>query len=156
HESSYFSNQQKASSTMAPARPIGMVMWAMRMFLLGGISLFASLGGFVTAHQAMSHALASLQAGGAARALLILLAALVNLGAGVLGILAGIGLLKGAHWGWGVTLASARVLLGYAGRMLHRMFDAFGWFYPLIRIMFLHTAQWSNACAARPLQGRHG
>jgi len=141
---------------MAPARPISMVIWARLMFLLGGLSRFASLGGFVTAHQAMSHALASLQAGSAARAMLILLAALVHLGGGVLGLMAGIGLLKGARWGWGVTLASARVLLGYAGRMLHRMFDAFGWVYPLIRIMCLHTLQWSNACAARPLQGLHG
>src|SRR5262245_47392772 len=58
HEPSCFSNQQKASSTMAQARPISMVMWALLMFLLGGLSLFASLGGFVTANQAMSHALA--------------------------------------------------------------------------------------------------
>ena len=89
---------------MAQARPISMVMWALRMFLLGGLSLFALLGGFVTAHQAMSHALASLQAGSAARAMLILLAALLHLGSGVLGIMAGIGLLKVARWGWaGVT-----------------------------------------------------
>jgi len=141
---------------MAHARPISMVLWALLRFLLGGLSLVASLGGLVTAHQAMSHALVSLQAGSAARAMLILLAALLNLGGGILGIMAGIGLLKGARWGWGVTLASARVLLGYAGRMLHRMFDAFGWVYPRIRIMFLHTSQWRNACAARPLQGRHG
>jgi len=141
---------------MAHARPISMVMWALRMFLLGGLSLFASLGGLVTAHQAMSHALASLQAGSAARARLILLAAWLHLGGGVLGIMAGIGLLKVARWGWGVTLAYAIVLLGYEGHMLHLMFDAFGWFYPLIRIMFLHTPQWRNACAARPLQGRHG
>src|SRR5262245_33194946 len=63
HEPSCVSNQQKASSTMAQARPISMVMWAMLMFLLGGLSLFASLGGFVTANQTMSHSLASLQAG---------------------------------------------------------------------------------------------
>src|SRR5262245_35147909 len=156
HEPSCVSNHQKASSTMAQARPISMVMWALLMFLLGGLSLFASLGGLVTAHQALSHALASLQAGSAARALLILLAALLQLGGGVLGIMAGIGLLKVARWGWSVTLASAIVLLGYEGRMRHRMFDAFGWVSPLIRIMFLHTPQWSNALAARPLQGRHG
>ena len=141
---------------MAQARPISMVMCALLMFLLGGLSLFASLGGFVTANQAMSHALASLQAGSAALAMLILLAALLHLGGGVLGIMAGIGLLKVARWGWGVTLASAIVLLGYEGLMLHLFFDAFGWFYPLILIMFLHTPQWRNACAARPLQGRHG
>jgi hypothetical protein len=141
---------------MAPARPLSMVMWALRMFLLGGLSLFASLGDFVTAHQAMSHALASLRAGSAARAMLILLAALLNLDGGILGIMTGIGLLKVARWGWGVTLASAIVLLGYEGRMLHRMFDAFGWVYPLIRIMFLPTPPWRNACAARPLQGLHG
>jgi hypothetical protein len=133
-----------------------MVMWALLMFLLGGLSLFASLGGFVTAHQAMSHALASLQVGSAALAMLILLAALVHLGGGVLGIMAGIGLLKVARWGWGVTLAYALVLLGYEGLMLHCIFDAFGWVYPLIRIMFLHTPTWKNACAARPLQGLHG
>ena len=156
HEPSCVSNHQKASSTMASARPISMVMWALLMFLLGGLSLFASLGGLVTAHQAMSHALASLQAGSAARALLILLAAWLQLGGGVLGIMASIGLLKVVRWGWGVTRASARVLLGYEGRMLHLMFDACGWFYPRIRIMFLHTPHWRNACAARPLQGRHG
>src|SRR5215510_439085 len=151
HEPSCVSNHQKASSTMAQARPISMVMWALLMFLLGGLSLFASLGGLVTANQAMSHALASLQAGSAARALLILLAALVHLGGGVLGIMAGIGLLKVARWGWGVTLASAIVLLGYAGLMRHLIVDAFGWLYPLIRIMFLHTPQWRNAFAARQL-----
>ena len=48
---------------MAHARPISMVLWALLRFLLGGLSLVASLGGLVTAHQAMSHALASLQAG---------------------------------------------------------------------------------------------
>jgi hypothetical protein len=141
---------------MAQARPISMVMWVLRMFLLGGLSLFASLGGLVTAHQTMSHALASLQAGSAALALLILLAAWLHLGGGVLGIMAGIGLLKVARWGWGVTLASAILLLGYKGLMLHLFFDACGWFSPRIRIMFLHTPQWRNACAARPLQGRHG
>ena len=36
--------------------------------------------------------------------MLILLAALLNLGGGLLGIIAGIGLLKVARWGWGVTL----------------------------------------------------
>ena len=113
-------------------------------------------GGFVTANQAMSHALASLQAGSAARAMLILLAALLNLGGGVLGIMAGIGLLKVARWGWGVTLAYAIVLLGYEGLMLHLIFDAFGWLYSLIRIIFLHTPQWRNAFAARQLQGLHG
>src|SRR5215510_9458999 len=151
HEPSYFSNHQKASSTMAHARPLSMVLWALLRFLLGGLSLVASLGGLVTAHQALSHALASLQAGSAARALLILLAAWLHLGCGVLGILAGIGLLKGARWGWGVTLASAIVLLGYAGLMRHLIVDAFGWLYPLIRIMFLHTPQWRNAFAARQL-----
>ena len=141
---------------MAQARPISMVMWALRMFLPGGLSLVASLGGLVTAHQALSHALASLQAGSAARALLILLAAWLHLGGGVLGIMAGIGLLKGARWGWGVTLASAIVLLGYKGLMLHLIFDAFGWLYPLILIIFLHTPQWKNAFAARQLQGLKG
>jgi hypothetical protein len=96
---------------MAQARPISMVMWAMLMFLLGGLSIFASLGGFVTAHQAMAHPLASLQGGSSAIAMLILLAALLNLGGGVLGIMAGIRLLKVARWGWGVTLAYAIVLL---------------------------------------------
>src|SRR5262249_4615722 len=75
HEPSCVSNHQKASSTMAQARPIGMVLWALLMFLLGGLSLVASLGGLVTAHQALSHALASLQVGSAALAMLILLAA---------------------------------------------------------------------------------
>ena len=89
---------------MAQARPISMVMWAMLMFLLGGLSIFASLGGFVTANQAMSNSLASLQVGSSAIAMLILLAALFNFGGGVLGIMAGIGLLKVARWGWGVTL----------------------------------------------------
>ena len=126
------------------------------MFLLGGLSIVASLGGLVTAHQALSHALASLQAGSAARALLILLAAWLHLGGGVLGIIAGIGLLKVARWGWGVTLAYAIVLLGYEGLMLHLIFDAFGWLYPLILIIFLHTPQWKNAFAARRLQGLHG
>ena len=156
HEPSCVSNHQKASSTMASARPISMVMWALLMFLLGGLSLFASLGGLVTANQAMSHALASLQAGSAARALLILLAAWLHLGGGVLGIMAGIGLLKVVRWGWGVTLAYALVLLGYEGLMLHLIFDAFGWLYPLILIIFLHTPQWKNAFAARQLQGLHG
>jgi hypothetical protein len=156
HEPSCFSNQQKASSTMAQARPISMVMWAMLMFLLGGLSIFASLGGFVTANQAMSHPLASLQVGSSAIAMLILLAALLNLGGGVLGIMAGIGLLKVARWGWGVTLAYAIVLLGYEGLMLHLMFDAFGWLYPILLIIFLHTPQWKNAFAARQLQGLHG
>jgi hypothetical protein len=133
-----------------------MVMWAMVMFLLGGRSIFASLGGLVTANQAMSHALASLQVGSAARARRILLAALLPRGGGVLGIMAGIGLLKGARWGWGVTLAYAIVLLGYEGLMLHLIFDAFGWLYPLILLMFLHTPPWKNAFAARPLQGLHG
>jgi len=141
---------------MAPARPISMVMWAMLMFLLGGLSIFASLDGFVTAHQAMAHSLASLQGGSSALALLILLAALLNLGGGVLGIMAGIGLLKVARWGWGVTLAYAIVLLGYEGLMLHLMFDAVGWFYPILLIMFLHTPTWKNAFAARQLQGLHG
>jgi hypothetical protein len=106
-----------------------MVMWAIFMFLLGGLSIFASLGGFVTANQAMSNSLASLQVGSAALAMLILLAALLNLGAGVLGIIAGIGLLKVARWGWGVALVYAIVLLGYEGLMLHLIFDAFGWLY---------------------------
>ena len=141
---------------MAHAHPISMVLWALLRFLLGGLSLVASLGGFLTAHQAMSHALVSLQAGSTARAMLILLAALLQLGGGILGIMAGIGLLKGARWGWGVTLASAIVLLGYEGLMLHRIFDAFGWLYPLIRIMFLHTPQWKNAFAARQLKGLQG
>src|SRR4029434_9463533 len=110
---------------MAQARPISIVMWAMVMFLLGGLSIFASLGGFVTANQAMSHALASLQVGSAARAMRILLAALLHLGGGVLGIIAGIGLLKVARWGWGVALAYAVVFLGYEGLMLHLIFDAF-------------------------------
>ena len=116
---------------MAQARPISMVMWALLMFPLGGLSIFASLGGFVTANQAMSYPLASLQVGSSAIAMLILLAALLNLGGGVLGIMAGIGLLKVARWGWGVTLAYAIVLLGYEGLMLHLIFDAFGWVYPL-------------------------
>ena len=111
---------------MAQARPISMVVWAMLMFLLGGLSIFASLGGLVTANQAMSHPLASLQVGSSALALLILLAALLHLGGGVLGLMAGIGLLKVARWGWGVTLAYAIVLLGYEGLMLHLLFDAFG------------------------------
>ena len=55
---------------MAQARPISMVMWAILMFLLGGLSIFASLGGFVTANQAMSHPLASLQVGSSAIAML--------------------------------------------------------------------------------------
>jgi hypothetical protein len=141
---------------MAQARPISMVVWAMLMFLLGGLSIFASLGGFITAHQAMSTPLASLQGGSSAIAMLILLAALLNLGGGVLGIMAGIRLLKVARWGWGVTLAYAIVLLGYEGLMLHLIFDAFGWLYPLILIIFLHTPQWKNAFAARQLQGLHG
>jgi hypothetical protein len=141
---------------MAQARPISMVMWAMLMFLLGGLSIFASLGGFVTANQAMSHPLASLQVGSSAIAMLILLAALCNLGGGVLGIMAGIGLLKVARWGWGVTLAYAIVLLGYEGLMLHLIFDAFGWLYPILLIIFLHTPQWKNAFAARQLKGLNG
>ena len=88
--------------------------------------------------------------------MLILLAALLHRGGGVLGIMAGIGLLKGARWGWGGTLASARVLLGYEGLMLHLIVDAFGWFYPILLSMFLHTPQWKNAFAARQLQGLHG
>jgi hypothetical protein len=141
---------------MAQARPISMVMWAMLMFLLGGLSIFASLGGFVTANQAMSHPLASLQVGSSAIAMLILLAALCNLGGGVLGIMAGIGLLKVARWGWGVTLAYAIVLLGYEGLMLHLIFDAVGWLYPILLIIFLNTPQWKNAFAARQLQGLNG
>ena len=80
----------------------------------------------------------------------------MNLGGGVLGNMAGIGLLKVARWGWGVTLAYAIVLLGYEGLMLHLIFDAFGWLYPLILIIFLHTPQWKNAFAARQLQGLKG
>jgi len=133
-----------------------MVMWAILMFLLGGLSIFASLGGFVTANQAMSHPLASLQVGSSAIAMLVLLAALLNLGGGVLGIIAGIGLLKVARWGWGVTLAYAIVLLGYEGLMLHLIFDAFGWLYPILLIIFLYTPQWKNAFAARPLKGLNG
>jgi hypothetical protein len=117
---------------MAHARPISMVVWALLMFLLGGLSLFASLGGFVTANQVMSNPLASLEGGSSAIAMLILLAAVLNLSGGVLGIMAGIGLLKVARWGWGVTLAYAIVLLGYDGLMLHLIFDAFGWLYPII------------------------
>ena len=141
---------------MAQARPISMVVWAMLMFLLGGLSIFASLGGFITANQAMSNPLASLQVGSSAIAMLILLAALLNLGGGVLGIMAGIGLLKVTRWGWGVTLAYAIVLLGYEGLILPLMFDAVGWFYPILLIIFLHTPQWKNAFAARQLQGRKG
>jgi hypothetical protein len=141
---------------MAQARPISMVMWAIFMFLLGGLSIFASLGGFVTANQAMSNSLASLQVGSAALAMLILLAALLNLGGGILGIIAGIGLLKVARWGWGVALAYAIVLLGYEGLMFHLIFDVFGWLYPILLIIFLHTPQWKNAFAARQLQGVHG
>jgi hypothetical protein len=141
---------------MAQARPISMVMWAMLMFLLGGLSIFASLGGFVTANQAMSHPLASLQVGSSAIAMLILLAALCNLGGGVLGIMAGIGLLKVARWGWGVTLAYAIVLLGYEGLMLHLIFDVVGWLYPILLIIFLNTPTWKNAFAARQLKGLNG
>jgi len=131
-------------------------MWAILMFLLGGLSIFASLGGFVTANQAMSHPLASLQVGSSAIAMLILLAALCHLGGGVLGIIAGIGLLKVARWGWGVTLAYAIVLLGYEGLMLSLIFDAFGWLYPILLIIFLNTPQWKNAFAARQLKGLNG
>ena len=88
--------------------------------------------------------------------MLMLFSAIVGLGTGILGIVAGIGLIKVARWGWGVTLAYAIVLLGYEGLMLHLIFDAVGWLYPILLIIFLNTPQWKNAFAARQLKGLNG
>jgi len=149
-----------------------MTVWSILIFLFSGLNLFISLGGFVTANQAMSNPLASLQVGGSAIAMLMLLQALVNLGGGVLGIIAGTGLIKVARWGWGVTLAYAIVVLISNGLILFHILartnlwggdvhtelssidlaaNALFWLYPILLIIFLNTATWKNAFAARQL-----
>src|SRR5262249_40132512 len=96
---------------MTQARPTSMTVLSILNFVLGGLSIFVSLAGLVTANAAMSNPLTSFQRGGSEIAMLMLAGAIFGLAAGVLGIVAGIGLIKVARWGWGTTLAYAIVAL---------------------------------------------
>jgi hypothetical protein len=159
---------------MVHARLTSMTALALLHFVLAGLVLVRSLVGYVTATAALAYPLTSVQGGGADIAMLMLLSAMVDLGIGLLGMGAGLGLLKVAPWGWDVALTYAIAALlnnglgvvhvrgmaqvdgsGMHGtaRYAFLALEAWGWFSPVLLLMFLHTAAWKQAFAVSELDG---
>ena len=144
---------------MKTSRPKSITVFSILNFVFGGFGLLVALITLVTS------ANSTLTRGNAQISVLMLMGAMLGIIVGVLAIISGIGLIKVAGWGRGVTIAYAIVtflgafLSSLIGIKMSQLYGTettaslvstligglFRCIYPVILLCYLNSSTWKNA-----------